>query len=337
MDVYYYLVKNPGYHGVREIQREMNYSSPALASYHLNRLIKAKVISKSDEGTYGIIKDAVRLGGLDDHVEFISYWIPRTIYIATILFVISVLGILFYVLEFIASRAILVFSFVTLILSFVLLSDSYSMIYKLKAPEISDKSDKMAVIIQLQSKLSEAISLKQERRAKYKFQAQQILEEIVKQEVIDHELTLFAMFNLCEILLDELKTYGENEVLREFENLSKKVFELAKSKNTSSWIVDALLLQHKLDLIKGNLDEASVKLDNALQITKVENDEMLEKKVISERINFEKEIVKWETLTTEGASIINRIEQAGLVEYIQKAEIMKMELSTRELSRDQYA
>ena len=120
MDVYYYLVNNPGFHGVREIQRSLNYSSPSLVSYHLGRLLDAKIISKLDDGQYGIIRDDVKLGPLKDHVKLINYWIPRQIILAFTLLVLSSISVFFTMINADAILWGLVFTPVTIIFAVVI-------------------------------------------------------------------------------------------------------------------------------------------------------------------------------------------------------------------------
>ena len=84
IEVYQYLAKNPGFHGVREIQRILDYSSPGLTMYHLKRLLSVDAIVKNQDGQYGIAKDPIKLGSLDDHIRFIKFWIPRTFIISSI-------------------------------------------------------------------------------------------------------------------------------------------------------------------------------------------------------------------------------------------------------------
>ncbi|OLS20720.1 MAG: hypothetical protein HeimC2_36210, partial [Candidatus Heimdallarchaeota archaeon LC_2] len=98
LDLYYYLIQNSGFHGVRGIQRAMGYSSPGLTSYHLKRLIDCGAIMKNDVGQYGMEKDEVKLGSLDEHVKFINHWIPRTFLFATIFLLLFVYGIISLIL-----------------------------------------------------------------------------------------------------------------------------------------------------------------------------------------------------------------------------------------------
>ncbi|MHA2252585.1 MAG: hypothetical protein ACXAD7_19630 [Candidatus Kariarchaeaceae archaeon] len=131
LEVYYYLVKNPGYHGVREIQRSLEYSSPTLASYHLNILIDKEIIVKNEKGQYSLISDNIRLGLLEEHLKIVSFWVPRSAILAMITFLLGVTGIIFLILEL--NQYVWAFVFIPSLftLTFILLRDGIKMNAKL--------------------------------------------------------------------------------------------------------------------------------------------------------------------------------------------------------------
>jgi SOS-response transcriptional repressor LexA len=61
--------------GVREIQRQLGFSSPALASYHLNKLAELGLVEEKN-GEYHL-KREVRVGVLKQFVKFGSVMLPR--------------------------------------------------------------------------------------------------------------------------------------------------------------------------------------------------------------------------------------------------------------------
>jgi hypothetical protein len=79
LELYYFLAANPGEHGVREIQKEMSYSSPSVAAYHLDRLYNYDLIRKTDSGKYFITGDPEKLGELKDKILVLGNYIPKII------------------------------------------------------------------------------------------------------------------------------------------------------------------------------------------------------------------------------------------------------------------
>lgn len=69
--------------GVREIQRELGFSSPSLSKHHLQKLEEAGLVSKNPHGAYYIAK-TVRVGSLTLFVRIGKRFLPRFIFLATL-------------------------------------------------------------------------------------------------------------------------------------------------------------------------------------------------------------------------------------------------------------
>ncbi|MCW4016617.1 MAG: hypothetical protein NWF06_09630 [Candidatus Bathyarchaeota archaeon] len=76
--VYLYLVRNPNPVGARELQRNLNFSSPTLAVYHLEKLCTLDLVHKNQDG-YVLAKE-VKIGALSQVVKFGSFILPRYIF-----------------------------------------------------------------------------------------------------------------------------------------------------------------------------------------------------------------------------------------------------------------
>ena len=61
--------------GVRELQRRLGFSSPALAAYHLNKLVDLKLVVNI-RGDYRLVKE-VRVGVLKQYVKLGTFRLPR--------------------------------------------------------------------------------------------------------------------------------------------------------------------------------------------------------------------------------------------------------------------
>jgi predicted DNA-binding transcriptional regulator len=80
--VYWFLLGNSdGLAGVREVQRALRFSSPALAEYHLEKLADLGLVEKTNFG-YKLVK-AVNLGVLKQFVRFGRLMLPRHFLYAT--------------------------------------------------------------------------------------------------------------------------------------------------------------------------------------------------------------------------------------------------------------
>ena len=80
--VYWFLLRSPnGMVGARETQRALKFSSPALAVYHLEKLVELELAEKTN-GEYRLVK-AVNVGVLKQFVRFGALMLPRHFLYAT--------------------------------------------------------------------------------------------------------------------------------------------------------------------------------------------------------------------------------------------------------------
>jgi hypothetical protein len=93
--VYWFLLQSPnGVVGARETQRALKFSSPALAVYHLDKLIELGLADKTN-GEYHLVK-AVNVGVLKQFVRFGAFMLPRHFLYATMFTTL----LIFYLVQF---------------------------------------------------------------------------------------------------------------------------------------------------------------------------------------------------------------------------------------------
>ena len=186
--------------------------------------------------------------------------------------------------------------------------------------------------IHLRSRLAEALVLKQNPRAREKFQAQTILEEIVKEEMLKIDLTALAMVQLCELLIAEVKFFGEPTVWEETKTLIEQLYEMAQDQHLVALMCEALLLQAKSAAVDGKLSQAQNYYEQARLTATEQNLTGLLAKVSTEQERFEAEFETWQKLIQRNVPLQERVNHARMEEYIRKAQSMlKMDIS-RELA-----
>lgn len=93
--VYWALLRSKdGIIGVREVQRLLKFSSPALASYHLSKLEELGLVKK-ENGDYRLIRE-VKVGVLKQFTKIGSFMLPRYTFYASMLTTLLV----FYLTQF---------------------------------------------------------------------------------------------------------------------------------------------------------------------------------------------------------------------------------------------
>lgn len=76
MKVYLYLLKYGKAAGVREIQKELGFSSPSVAFHHLDKLVNLGVVEKDQYERYVLMKK-VDAGILQAFVSIRGFTLPR--------------------------------------------------------------------------------------------------------------------------------------------------------------------------------------------------------------------------------------------------------------------
>ncbi|MHA2363779.1 MAG: tetratricopeptide repeat protein [Candidatus Hodarchaeales archaeon] len=174
--------------------------------------------------------------------------------------------------------------------------------------------------IDIQFRLINALILKQSKRIIQKTKAQEILTEIANEDNLHYNFTVLAMQNLTELLLDELKTYGEPEVLEEAKNLIKNLYEIGQSQHSFTIIVDALILQSKFALLEGKLNTATTILEQAILTAEEKGLDKLLEKAKQEKNILNSQFSEWKNLVERNASMHERVNQAQIYEYLKKAQ-----------------
>lgn len=82
--VYTHMLKQPNDPvGVREIQRELGFSSPSVSSYHLNKLQELGLV-ENEYGDYKLVKD-IKVGVLKQFITLGGVILPRYLFYAVLM------------------------------------------------------------------------------------------------------------------------------------------------------------------------------------------------------------------------------------------------------------
>ena len=110
---------------MRDIQHELGFSSPSLVIHHLNKLMDADLVKKDAYGDYSVKKD-VRVGSLTLFVKIGRHFLPRFVFLATLLGCILVPYVLFFMSLPPDGKDVL-FLFVVIATIIILIHETYRM------------------------------------------------------------------------------------------------------------------------------------------------------------------------------------------------------------------
>ncbi|MFX1548272.1 MAG: tetratricopeptide repeat protein, partial [Promethearchaeota archaeon] len=184
--------------------------------------------------------------------------------------------------------------------------------------------------------LGYATLLKAKNRAIQRGEAQKLFKQVAEEEIIDFELTVDAILNVIELLIDEFHHYRSEEILLDAYEWLNKLEKIAQEKNSFSLLAESYLLQSKLSLIEMKIIESQDLLEKAWNIAKNKNLNRLaniialEQQILAEQYPIreleklkEQEIPMTETvestylLSMVGRMIHNRF-------YLSEAEIIRL-------------
>ena len=202
------------------------------------------------------------------------------------------------------------------------------------------RDESHGAVINQQYRISEALLLKKKGRTKDRFRAEEILEQVVGEEIVDHALTVKAMIHLCDLLITEFKATGDEEMLRRINNLTEQVLTIAQQQSSHSLVVESYLLQSKLAIIDFEIGQAHKLLNEAKRLADDKGLHRLSVVVGNEIQKLEKQRQKWELIIHQNPSkeeMVSLTELNNLVERMVQKTVLSLGIeSTSELAKKKY-
>jgi len=169
-----------------------------------------------------------------------------------------------------------------------------------------------------------AVLLKTSLRSKNRVKSEKLLKHIIDTEDVSGGIKssftkkrIFAIINLCDLLLIELRITNYPEIIDEIQPYIQKLLDFAEQQH-SYWILcETHLLQAKLSLLTFDIQKAKRFLTQAQQIAERVGLTQLSTKIAKENDDLLKKEDLWEKLKREGAPMADRVELARLDEQIE--------------------
>ncbi|MHA2243826.1 MAG: tetratricopeptide repeat protein [Candidatus Hodarchaeales archaeon] len=176
--------------------------------------------------------------------------------------------------------------------------------------EINDKTESKT--IHQIYRLTKALVLKTSERVVKQAEAQQIFQEITEEDTIGYEYSIIAKKNLCELLIQELSTSGQEEILIEIKEILNELLTIAEKQESNSLLIETYILQSKMALLELNPDISRQLLRQARQLTEEKGSKRLAFVVSREYDSLLTQLGKWIDLTDREVSLAERLEIAEL-------------------------
>jgi len=152
------------------------------------------------------------------------------------------------------------------------------------------------IAINQRYRIGNALILKDSPRTRDRVKAEEILEQLVEEDVVDQTVTIAAMIHLCDLLLIELKATRAGETLNKVNDLTKHLVAVALEQSSHPLVVETYLLQSKLALIDFEVDKAQQLLAKAKSLADEKKLHRLSQIVDREIQTLQNEMQKWESI-----------------------------------------
>lgn len=181
--------------------------------------------------------------------------------------------------------------------------------------------------------IGKALILKNSPRFRLKMKAIEILEKVVEEDVVDHNLTITAMIFLSDLLLYELKMTGEEEILIKVKELTNQLLDIAKNQSSHSILTETYVLQSKLALLELDFVKAQELLDFALLIAEEKGLRNLAVKIFNEKTALEAQVEEWQFLIKQNVPLAKRFELTRLEEMMSRVAGNPFEITEEEVEK----
>ncbi|MFQ5980465.1 MAG: tetratricopeptide repeat protein [Candidatus Heimdallarchaeota archaeon] len=165
-------------------------------------------------------------------------------------------------------------------------------------------------------RLSKAIILATSTRIKDKARAQELLEEISEEEIIQHDKIMDAMLQLTELLLFELKVAGDPIILKEINALTHRLVDIAQDQNNFFLLAETYMLQSKTALLELDVKHAQQLLNQAQLLAEEKGLPKLAMRISGEYDSLLDQMKKWDDYVDRDASMSERLELARLEDMV---------------------
>lgn len=199
-------------------------------------------------------------------------------------------------------------------------------------------------VISQQYRVAKALVLKTSPRARKRGKAEELFEQVAEEEIVFYELTVLAILNLCDLLLFELRTIEDEEILNEVKTWSNKLLELADAQHSHSLLAETYILHSKLALLELDVKQARQLLIQAQSLAKEKGLKKLATKISNEQVSLIDQFYKWEKFIDQKPSMSDIIELTQLEDlfehmirkrlYRQKEEIFQYAKEAQQLVKD---
>jgi tetratricopeptide (TPR) repeat protein len=178
---------------------------------------------------------------------------------------------------------------------------------------LKEQSDKIQSKLFTQTyQLANSLVMKASGRTRDRYEAENLLKQIVEGEILEPEIYILSLVSLCEFLIEELENSNDLQVIDEINPVIARLMEIAEKQHSYSVLAETNLLQGRLALIMLNLNDARSFLTTAQKIADEHGLQLLAQKISHEHDELLEELETWQSLKKKKASVSKRLKLASV-------------------------
>jgi tetratricopeptide (TPR) repeat protein len=183
--------------------------------------------------------------------------------------------------------------------------------YSDRLRELAEQSPKNRTLSHQYQVGRACILLTYSSRTQDRAEAELLLKQIVRDKISNPPTYIYAIFFLCEFLIEELKMSNDIKVLDELNPLVNRLLNLTEKTHSYIWQVETKILQSKLALIQMEFSNAKLFLSQAQQIAESYDLKAFVQKISDSHDHLLEQQDMWEHLNKIKAPMAERINLAS--------------------------
>ncbi|MFV2015118.1 MAG: tetratricopeptide repeat protein, partial [Candidatus Heimdallarchaeota archaeon] len=195
--------------------------------------------------------------------------------------------------------------------------------YLAKLDTLIEKSDPfLGKTISAYHGISKAFILLKDERTHSRAEAQKLFEKLIQNYKSEYQIVILAHLNLCELLIEELKQYGNPSILEEIEELLGKILEISEQTGSHALVGEILLLHAQIEFFQLKLQETNTLIEKALNLATEKGLTRLETRVLEVQSKIQNEVKASVQVAKQAPELLEKLEKSQLNEYIEDMKKM---------------
>jgi tetratricopeptide (TPR) repeat protein len=180
-----------------------------------------------------------------------------------------------------------------------------------------------SLLINQHYRVARALWLKEKGNETDLEEAQNLFQQVVNEKITFFEVTFLSLLSLCDLLVDQLRETGQEQIMNSLKEYTDMALELAKNQG-SHWLeAETYCLQAQIALIEFEYENAKTLLTRAQLIADDKGLNQLARRISNEFDELLKQEEKWTELTISDAPIAERVDVAQIDERVGRMSRIK--------------